>query len=136
MKKINGKYYDLDPVNQIAEYWNGLDSKDPNYCREILYKGGEEGYLLFGKHGDSFDLTSSSGNFTMTGEEVLNYILGEAMGWLASHDYYDIIEQVLTERALNEKREHSINDLQSLFNRFMEEFISVHPENFNHSKRR
>ena len=136
MKKINGKYYDLDPVNQIAEFWNGLDSTDPNYCREILYKDGEEEYLLFGEHGNSFDLASSSGNFTMSGEEVLKFITGEAMGWLASQDYYDIIEKEMTERAFNEKRKHSINELQSLFNKFMDEFISLHPENFNHSRRK
>ena len=136
MKKINGKYYDLDPAKQVAEYWNGLDSTDPNYCREILYKSEEEGYLLYGEHGKEFDLTTSAGEFTMSGEEVLSDLFGEAMGWLDFHDYWNIIEKELTDRTLNEQRKFSINELKRQFNKFMNEFISIHPENFNHSKRR
>ena len=120
MKKINGEYYDLDPANQIAEFWNGLDSTDPNYCKEILYKDGKGGYLLYGEHGDSFDLASSSGDFTKSGEEVLKYILPEAMGWLASHDSWDLIEKELTDRAMNEHRKFSINDLKYLVQRIYE----------------
>lgn len=119
MKKINGEYYDLDPSNQISEYWNGLESTNPNYCKEILYKGGEEGYLLYGEHGDSFDVASSSGSFTMTGEEVLKCIPGEAMGWLDSHDHFDIIEKEITDRAMNEQRTFSIKELKYWFNEFM-----------------
>ena len=131
MKKINGKYYDLDPAKQVAEYWNGLDSKDPNYCKEILYKSDEEGYLLYGEHGNEFDLTTSAGEFTMSGEEVLSDLYGEAMGWLDFHDNWDIIEKELIDRAHNEQRTFSINELKGHFNRFMDEFINLHPEYFD-----
>lgn len=131
MKKINGKYYDLDPTNQVADYWNGLDSTDPNYCKEILYRAGEGIYSLYGEHGKEFDLTTSVGDFTITGEEVLDYILPEAMGWLASYDRWDLIEKELTDQAMNEKRKFSINELKKFFNEFMNEFISLHPQLFN-----
>ncbi len=135
-KKINGKYYDLDPANQVAEFWNGLDSTDPNYCKEILYKDGKEAYLLYGEHGDSFDLTTSAGDFTMSGEEVLEDLMGEAMGWLDSHDHFDLIEKELFDRAMNAQRTFSINELKKFFNKFMDEFITLHPQLFKKANNR
>ena len=131
MRKINGKYYDLDPDKQVAEYWNGLDSTDPNYCREILYKSVEDRYLLYGEHGNEFDLTTSAGEFTMSGEEVLQDLTGEAFGWLDFHDYWDIIEKEIINRVRNEQRTFSINELKIHFNRFMDEYIFLNPQFFN-----
>jgi hypothetical protein len=131
MKKINEKYYDLDPSKQIAEYWNGLDSTDPNYCREILYKSGEGRYFLYGEHGKDFDLSTSAGEFTMSGEEVLPDLFGEAMGWLDFHDYWDIIYKEMADLTLNEQKSFSINQLKFHFNNFMDEFIFLNPQFFN-----
>ena len=48
---IDGKRYDTDTAEMIAEYWNGVPSSDFQYLIEVLYKTKNGAYFLSGEGG-------------------------------------------------------------------------------------
>lgn len=73
---INNKKYDIHEAHLVAEYNNGLDSREDESCFEELYLKKRGGYFLYGRGG------VKSRWADLNGEGVKMLSVKEAQDWI------------------------------------------------------
>ena len=87
MKKIiDGKTYNTETAEKIANWWNGLGDRDFRNCEENLYKTKKSAWFISGEGGAMSRWCESNGNTTSGGEGILVLSESEALAWCESHD--------------------------------------------------
>lgn len=88
MKKIiNGKRYDTDKAQCVAEYANTYDRGDFHWYEEALYQTPSGSWFLAGEgHAASKYARSVAQNERGPGEDLLVLSEVEARAWLEAHD--------------------------------------------------
>jgi hypothetical protein len=100
MKKIiNGKKYDTETANKIAEYWNGYSKNDFRYTKEILYhkKNGE--FFLYAEGGGMSNYAVTDNGSSSFGIKIITLTINEAKEWAEQHMESDEYEDVFGEVA-------------------------------------
>lgn len=83
---INGKKYDTETAECVAEHTNNLPENDFNYCDEYLYRKTTGEFFLYGKGGPLSKYAVSCGNGWTSGKEILPLTDSEAKAWVESFD--------------------------------------------------
>jgi|TARA_A100001037_G_C15114347_1_gene620657 hypothetical protein len=87
MKKvINGKIYDTRTATFIHEYWNGLSTRDFNYCREQLYRKKTGEFFVYGDGGALTRWGTKYGNGYCDGADILPRTNEQALKWAENHE--------------------------------------------------
>lgn len=101
-KLVEGKLYDTEKAEKIAEEWNGLGNTDFRNCSEILYKTTNGAYFLYGEGGPLTRYAVPVGsNGHGAGEDIEPMTEGEAFDWLqttghikeAQEEFPDMIQE-------------------------------------------
>lgn len=93
MKKvIDGKLYNTETAEQLAEYWNGLSHMDFGFCIEVLYKTPKGNYFLNGEGGPLTRYSVRSAKTWSGGEDIIEYSREEALEWLSQNGFPKVIE--------------------------------------------
>lgn len=83
MKKIvNGKRYNTETAEYIANWSNGYNPGDFNYCDEDLHKTKKGAYFIFGKGGPLSDYAVSCGTGSCGSEDIRVLNDDQAYEWL------------------------------------------------------
>lgn len=94
MKKIiNGKKYDTNTAELVAQWENDYPQNDFNYCSEDLYKTTNGRWFTCGEGGPMSAYAESSGNSTTGGEGLRPLTDEEARQWLEDHNCPDELEE-------------------------------------------
>lgn len=88
MKKIiNGRMYNTETAELVAEYWNGLPTNNFKYVSEELYRKDAGELFLFGKGGPLTDYAVSVGdNCYGGGERIRPMDIDSVKQWLEDTD--------------------------------------------------
>lgn len=102
MKKIiNGKAYDTDTAQKVAEWSNGLGYRDFSWIEETLYRKRTGEYFLFGEGGPMTRYAESCGsNSWSSGSRISPLSYRDAAAWAEEHldaDDYEAIFGVVIE---------------------------------------
>lgn len=93
-KTINGKTYNTETAELLAEYWNGLSSTDFGYCSEDLYRTKKGSYFLHGCGGPMSKYAESMGNSSWSGgSNIVPLSETEALTWCEEHDCEEAIDE-------------------------------------------
>ena len=95
MKRIiNGKKYDTDKSEEIANYRNTGDRGDFKYCEETLYRSPKGNWFLYGQGGAmSKYATRHVDGGASSGEAIVPLDEHDAYQWLESHGETETIER-------------------------------------------
>ena len=95
MKKIiNGKKYDTDTAERLANYeMGGVCCNDIHYVNETLYRKATGEYFIFGEGGaySCYGSPAVGGGY-VAGEAILPLSTAEAMVWAEAHMGADAYE--------------------------------------------
>lgn len=98
MKKIiEGKVYNTEKAEMLAEYWNGLSSSDFRYCLEELYVTKKGNYFMYGSGGALSQYSDSNGRSTWGINTIVALTKREAYEWLEEKNEYEVIEKYFME---------------------------------------
>lgn len=97
---IDGKMYDTDTADKIAEWDNGHNSKrDFHYCSEDLYKTKKGSWFLHGEGGAASKYAESCGqNETCEGKGIELLTAEEALEWLSGHGFADEAQEHFSDK--------------------------------------
>lgn len=98
MKKIiNGKKYDTEKAEMIAEYWNGLGTDDFDNITEKLYRTKKGNWFLWGSGGAFTDYAVLHGNSTSGSSDIRALTAKEALDWCTKTDNVEAAEKYFSE---------------------------------------
>jgi len=94
MKKIiEGKIYNTEIAEMIADWDIGLSSSDFNNCSEKLYRTKNGAWFIAGSGGAMSSYSRSCGNNSWSGgSDIISLTSDEAIEWLEEHDEIDALE--------------------------------------------
>ena len=99
MKRIiNGKAYNTDTAEEVAEYWNGYSVSDFKHFTEALYKTSKGAWFIAGEGGPMSHYARSVPGGTGGGEGLRVVTEAEAMAWLEGHGFTDELEEYFGDR--------------------------------------
>lgn len=82
MKKvINGKLYNTETAQKLAEYSNGFATNDFSYFEETLYRNRAGAHFIHGFGGGNSKYGEWRGNSGGSGEKIIPLTLAEAKEW-------------------------------------------------------
>ena len=93
---INGKRYDTETAEEIANWDNGIYSRrDFNWCDETLYRTTTGALFLHGEGGPltRYAESSDGGNSFGSGSSILPMTEQEAVAWLEDRQLPNVIEK-------------------------------------------
>ncbi len=95
MKKIhNGKRYDTETAEIVAQYCNGLSSRDFYNLSEELYRTKAGAWFLFGEGGAATKYKEPvDNNCWQGGSDIVPLTAIEAQEWLEQHDMTASLEK-------------------------------------------
>jgi len=94
MKKvINGKIYNTETADFIAQWENDYYRNDFNYCSEDLYRTKKGQYFIHGEGGALSKYSASAGNSSWGTSDITLLTEKEALEWCEEHDLIDAIEE-------------------------------------------
>jgi len=95
MKKIiDGKTYNTQTADRIANWSNGLGSRDFRNCDETLYKTKKGAWFIYGFGGAMSRWSDSDGNTSWASSNIIVLNENEALKWCERHDIStEIIEE-------------------------------------------
>ena len=98
MKKIiNGKRYDTESAQLLAEWDNGYGTNDFKYCAENLYRKKTGEYFLYGEGGALTIYAEDRGNMKCDGESIMPVSAEGARDWVEAHCDGDKYEEIFGE---------------------------------------
>ena len=83
---IEGKVYNTETAEEIAEWGNGLGCSDFRHCDEKLYKTKKGAFFLAGEGGPMSKYSRACGDMTGGGEGIIPLSEDDAREWCESHD--------------------------------------------------
>ena len=99
MKKIiDGKRYDTETADDIADWGNGLGCTDFRNINESLYRTKNGAWFLAGSGGAMTRYSVSNGNMSSGGSDIIVLTDDEARRWLEDHDYNDTLETYFSDQ--------------------------------------
>jgi hypothetical protein len=99
MKKIvDGKVYNTETAECIAEWDNGFYGNDFKRCEESLYKTKKGAYFLAGEGGPMSKYARPVGNMTGGGDGLEPITEHEAQKWLEDRDFTKELEEYFSEQ--------------------------------------
>ena len=97
MKRIiNGKRYDTETAEVVAQWENDYPQNDFNYCEETLYKTKNGNWFVAGEGGPMSSYAKSVGNSTTGGEDLRPFTADRAYQWLEDKNFSDELEEHFT----------------------------------------
>ena len=94
MKKvINGKMYNTETAQLIAEWDNGCYGSDFRNCRKALYLTKKGQYFVAGSGGPMSEYAERHGNNTSGGSGLELITKGEAVRWCEEHECTEALEE-------------------------------------------
>jgi hypothetical protein len=96
MKRIiDGKRYDTETAELVAEWWNGYSPNDFKYCAEDLYRTKKGAFFIYGRGGAMSKYQVAVGNNGMGGSsEIIPMDEDEARHWLETHECTEELEKL------------------------------------------
>lgn len=87
MKKvINGKVYNTETADLIAEYSNGYRYNDFNYLEETLYRTKKGQFFIAGEGGAISKYAKYTGDSSCYGKDIELLTCAEALTWCEDND--------------------------------------------------
>ncbi len=95
MKRIiEGKRYDTETADLVADWWNKQGCNDFGYCAEDLYRTKKGVFFLYGRGGALSKYAVSVGDNGMGGSsEIIPMSEREARQWMEDHDCTEELEK-------------------------------------------
>ncbi len=94
MKKIiDGKRYDTETATEVANWRNGYNTADFNYCEESLYVTTNGKFFLVGEGGAFSKYATHHGNSSGAGSDLVPLRKCEAREWLEEKNKTEVIEK-------------------------------------------
>ncbi len=90
---INGKSYNTETADFIAEWDNGYYGGDFHRCSENLYQTKKGQYFIHGNGGAMSSYAQSSGNMVVGGERIRLITKEEALKWCENHNCFNEAEE-------------------------------------------
>lgn len=98
MKKVvDGKRYNTETAEVVAEYYNGLGCGDFRRVDEALYRTNKGSFFLAGEGGPMTKYSRAVGDMTGGGEDIIPMSGEEALSWLESKNETEAIEKYFRE---------------------------------------
>jgi len=98
MKRIiNGKTYNTDTANYIANFSNGLGNRDFSNVDEDLYVTDNGAFFLCGKGGPMTKYSVPCGNMTGGGSDIIPLSKRDALNWMESNGSSEDIEEYFSD---------------------------------------
>jgi len=98
MKRIiNGKTYNTDTANHIANFNNGLGNRDFRNIDEDLYVTDNGAFFLSGEGGPMTKYSVPCGNMTGGGSDIIPLSKRDALNWMESNGSSDDIEEYFSD---------------------------------------
>lgn len=106
MKKIiNGKKYDTDTAQSLAEWSNHMSRFDFGFVVETLYRKKTGEFFIFGEGGAMTKYAESAGrNSWAEGSRIMPMSYDEAKMWAEEHIDGDLYEQIFGEVTEDESK--------------------------------
>lgn len=98
IKIVNGKRYNTETAEIIADFCNGYDSGDFNYFNEDLHKTKKGAYFISGHGGPLSKYAESCGNGSTGGEDIRVLTENEAYKWLEETGNTEALESEFPDR--------------------------------------
>lgn len=95
-KTINGKRYDTETAELVAEY-SYSNSNDFHYLSEELYRTKKGNWFIAGEGGAASKYAKSSGNSSFGSSDIEAISKDEALEWLQKYDENDAIDKYFAE---------------------------------------
>ena len=83
---ISGKVYNTETATLIADWGNGLSTRDFGHCSESLYITKKGAYFIAGEGGAQTKYAQSCGDGIGSGENIEPIKKDEALLWCETHD--------------------------------------------------
>jgi hypothetical protein len=102
MKKIiDGRRYDTENAELVAEFYNHLSASDFRYLSEDLYRTPAGSWFLHGEGGAMTQYSRPDGDGWTGGSDI--HPLGEedARQWLEDHDEIEALEKYFSEKIVD-----------------------------------
>jgi hypothetical protein len=93
IKVIDGKKYDTDKAEVIAEWNNHYPSNDFKACNETLYLTAKGNWFLHGEGGATTKYAKSYGNSVSGGSDIKSMTPGQAYAWLVDCEEAEVLEK-------------------------------------------
>lgn len=95
MKKvIDGKLYNTETAEEVANWSNSYGYSDFNHCEETLYRTKKGAWFIYGEGGAMSRYNQSVGNNAYTGGSDIRALTPQkAQEWLELHDLVDELEE-------------------------------------------
>jgi len=84
-KIVDGKIYDTEAAERIAERRTGYGRGDFNWCEESIYRTKKGNWFLAGQGGAMTRYAQSSGEYKTTSLDIIPLSDEEAVEWLQEH---------------------------------------------------
>ena len=84
-KIVDGKIYDTEAAERIAERHTGYGRGDFNWCEESIYRTKKGNWFLAGQGGAMTRYAQSSGEYKTTSLDIIPLSDEEAVEWLQEH---------------------------------------------------
>lgn len=99
MKKvIEGKVYNTETANKVAEWDNNLGRNDFKAKEETLYRTKKGNWFLEYWGGAATEYSESYGNMSSEGSGIIVYSENEAMHWLEKREETEAIEKYFSDK--------------------------------------
>lgn len=95
IKIIDGKSYNTETSEKLAEYWNGCSRLDFRFMSEDLYKTKKGQFFIAGEGGAMTKYSKTCGNMRCSGEHIDLLSEAEAREWIeqyANDKYLEIFD--------------------------------------------
>ena len=93
MKKIiDGKRYNTETAELVAEWSNGYDCNDFKHCSEDLYRTPKGAWFIHGAGGAMSKYAQPCGDMTGGGSDITPLSAAVAREWLENKDFVDEME--------------------------------------------
>jgi hypothetical protein len=87
---IDGKLYDTEKAEEIAEWENMQNCTDFHWYYERLFVTTKRNYFLHGQGGAASRYAESGGGISSGSEAIIALTDDEAFDWLAKHGHTDV----------------------------------------------
>jgi hypothetical protein len=91
---IEGKRYDTDTAESIAEWENAHYPADSKYCKETLYRTQKGAFFLYGEGGGLSRYAEHCEGWVQPGEKIIPISDDEARDWLMEHQLIAALAQL------------------------------------------
>lgn len=90
---INNKSYDTETAKEVANYSNGLSTRDFKHVDESLFVTKKGNWFTAGGGGPMSKYAVPAGDMTSGSDKIFALSPGEAYEWLELHDETSAIEE-------------------------------------------